>query len=49
MLRCTAVCRHVSHRVIYSPDMLEMSLYAMGSKKLSISRYARSSPSSLAS
>ena len=28
----TAVCRHVSHRVVYSPDMPEMTWHAMGSK-----------------
>lgn len=28
----TAVCRHVSHRVVYSPDMPEMPWHAMGSK-----------------
>ena len=32
MPRRTAACRHVSHRVIYSRSMLEMSTYAMGSK-----------------
>ena len=28
----TAVCRHVSHRIVYSPDMPEMTWHAMGSK-----------------
>lgn len=32
MPRRTAVCRHVSHRVIYSPDMPEMPPRATGSK-----------------
>ena len=32
MPQCTAVCRHVSHRVIYSPFTLEMTWHAMGSK-----------------
>ena len=32
MPRLTAVCRHVSHRVIYSPDMPEMPPRATGSK-----------------
>ena len=32
MPRRTAACRHVSHRVIYSPDMTEMPWHAMGSK-----------------
>lgn len=32
MPRRTAVCRHVSHRVIYSRDTMEMSTYTMGSK-----------------
>ena len=32
MPRRTAVCRHVSHRIIYSPDMPEMPWHAMGSK-----------------
>ena len=32
MPRCTAVYRHVSHRVIYSPDTPEMPWRAMRSK-----------------
>lgn len=32
MPRRTAVCHHVSHRVIYSPFTLEMPWHAMGSK-----------------
>lgn len=32
MPRRAAMCRHVSHRVIYSPDTPEMPLNAMGSK-----------------
>ena len=32
MPRGTVVCRHVSHRVIYSPGAPEMPLHAMGSK-----------------
>ena len=32
MPRGTAVCRHVSHRVIYSPGAPKMPLHAMGSK-----------------
>ena len=32
MPRRTAVCRRVSHRVVYSPNMLEIPWYAMGGK-----------------
>lgn len=32
MPRCAAMCRYVSHRVIYSLDTLEMLPHAMGSK-----------------
>ena len=32
MPRRTAACRHVSHRVIYSPDTPEMLPHIMGSK-----------------
>lgn len=32
MPRRTAACRHVSHRVIYSPGTPEMPWHAMGSK-----------------
>ena len=32
MPRCAAVCRRVSHRVVYSPGAPKMSLDAMGSK-----------------
>ena len=32
MPQCTAVCRHVSHRVIYSPFTLEMPWMQWGVK-----------------
>ncbi len=44
MPRRTAACRHISHRVIYSPRTLEMPWHAMGSKNSAYAGASRRRP-----